>query len=453
MVATKGDKQDKANDVLAHADAEGVKFVLLQFVDIVGAVKSLTIPFRQFPHLVQNRVWFDGSALEGYARVAESDMFLRPDLETFVTVPWETGERKTARVLCAVETAEGLPFPCDPRYVLRRAVQEAESLGFKYVAGPELEFFLLQAEGEADGRVLPYDRARYFDISTGEAQAVLTDVAFYLQEMRIDVKTSHHEVGPGQHLVSIQHGDAFTTADNIVTLRYCLRVAAKRRGLRVTFMPKPATDAYGSALHLHQSLSDISTGHNAFHSAVDEYGLSDVARHFVAGQLAHAPGMCAVLSPLVNSYKRLVPGYEAPVYVSWGRVNRSALARVPAISPDRPESTRVEMRCSDASCNPYLAMAVMLKAGLDGINKRTPIPAPVEENLYEFNEKKLAMYQVRILPRSLEEALEELRQDEVIQEALGNYLYERFLEAKVREWNQYLGYVSPWEVERYLELV
>ncbi len=441
-----------AADVLARAEKEGVKFVNLQFTDVTGIVKSVTVPIDQLPDALENGKWFDGSSIEGFARIAESDMYLQPDPTTFAVIPWERSENTTARIICWVYTPKGEPFAGDPRYVLKRALDEAAELGVVFNTGPELEFFLFKPDGNGKLVPLPHDTASYFDLSTDLAAHVRKEMVNALKALDIRVETSHHEVAMGQHEIDFEYADALRSADNAVTLRYTLKAIAQRHGLHATFMPKPIFGINGSGMHVHQSFSDIKTGLNVFADGDDEYGLSDLAKSFIAGQLYHARGMSAVLAPLVNSYKRLVPGYEAPVYISWARVNRSALIRVPQVTKGKAQATRLELRCPDPSCNPYLAFAVMLKCGLDGIKRRLPLPAPVEENLYHFDAAELKRRNVRTLPGSLGEALDELERDEVVQEALGEHVYSRFLAAKRQEWDEYRMSVSAWEIDRYLEI-
>ena len=446
------DRDTLKQQTLQRAEKEGVRFVNLQFTDVVGMVKSVTIPVHQFEDCIDHGKWFDGSSIEGFARIAESDMYLDPDLSTFAVIPWERGQDTTARVICDVYTPEGEPFPGDPRHVLRRALREAESLGYTFNTGPELEFFLLRLEQDGTVSLNPHDEGGYFDLTTDLASQVRKEMVNALEALGIVVETSHHEVATGQHEIDFQYDDALRTADNAVTFRYTLKAIARRFGLHATFMPKPIFGINGSGMHTHMSLSDVGSGRNLFGDPNDEYGLSDMAKRFAAGVLAHARGMSAILAPLVNSYKRLVPGYEAPVYVSWARVNRSALIRVPKISAGKPQSARIELRCPDPSCNPYLAFAVMLRAGLEGVKQNLPVPASVEENLYEFDAAMLARHNVQTLPGSLREALDELERDDLVRDTLGPHVYERFVEAKRQEWDEYRMQVSSWEVARYLEI-
>ena len=437
---------------MATAQQSNVKFVDLQFTDVVGIVKSVTIPIEQFGEAIDHGKWFDGSSIEGFTRIAESDMYLVPDLTTFAVLPWEGGDNATARVICWVHGPDGERFSGDPREVLSRQLAQAAALGYTYNTGPELEFFLFKA---GNGRVepIPHDAGGYFDLTEDLGASVRKEMVRALEAMGIEVETSHHEVAVGQHEIDFKYADALTTADNAVTLRYTLKAVAQRHGLHATFMPKPLEEVNGSGMHTHQSFA-TRDGANAFlgtGGAADSYGLSTVARHFIAGQLAHARGMCAVLAPTVNSYKRLVPGFEAPVYLSWARTNRSALIRIPRISPSQPAATRVELRCPDPSANPYLAFAVMLAAGLDGVRRELEPPAPMEENLYHLSGEDLEQRGVRTLPTNLGDALHELEQDEVICAALGKHVLSHFREAKVQEWNSYRRHVSTWELDRYLE--
>jgi glutamine synthetase len=442
---------------LKLAEERNLRFVSLQFTDIVGQVKSVQVPMHQLEEAVEHGKWFDGSSIEGFARIAESDMFLVPDLDTFSAIPWEPGTNGdaqlhtgSARVICDVFTPNGDPFPGDPRGVLKRQLGRAKDKGYVLNTGPELEFFLLKRD---NGVVepLPHDAAGYFDLSEDLGTEVRKEMMNSLEEFGIKVETAHHEVATGQHEIDFQYADALRTADNAVTFKTTLKAVAATKGLYATFMPKPFFGINGSGMHTHQSLWDIKRGKNAFSDPKDEYGLSETARQYIAGTLEHARGMIGVLAPLVNSYKRLVPGYEAPVYVGWARINRSALIRIPQSSKGQYNSVRIELRCPDPSSNPYLAFAAMLAAGLDGIERKLTPPDPIEENLYHFDAAKLESRKIRQLPGTLREALDELSRDEVIREALGEHIFERFVEAKTEEWDEYRMQVSAWEVDRYLE--
>ncbi|MCJ7736738.1 MAG: type I glutamate--ammonia ligase [Anaerolineae bacterium] len=438
-----------ATEVLRVAKEKNVQFIHLQFTDVVGIVKGITIPQNQLETALDTGVWFDGSSIQGFARIAESDMYLMPDPATYQIIPWESNSvGETARLICDVYTPGGEPFLGDPRGVLKRAIANAADKGFIYQTGPELEFFLFHYDGEGRPILKPHDQGGYFDYSTDLAIPVRKEMVAALQALGITVEASHHEVAAGQHEIDFKYADALTAADNAITFKYVLKAIANRHGLYATWMPKPIAGINGSGMHVHQSLVDIETGRNVFADPSDEFGLSTTARQYIAGQLHHARSMCAVLAPLVNSYKRLVPGYEAPVYVSWARVNRSALIRVPQISV--VEATRLELRCPDPSCNPYLAFAAMLEAGFDGIEQGMVPPDALEENLYDLDEARRRARHVEMLPGSLKEALDCLAEDKVVQDALGPHVYERFVSAKTQEWNDYRLQVTEWEVERYL---
>jgi glutamine synthetase len=447
-----GAKDERGNlgEIKQLLAKESVKFIDLQFIDILGIVKSVTIPVHQFDDCIENGKWFDGSSVEGFARVAESDMYLMPDLKTFRIIPWTRGANTTARMICWVHLPDGSQFEGDPRHVLERQVEAARTLGYSFNTGPELEFFLFRSNDPTSPTTLPHDQGGYFDLSTDLAYHVRQDMVNTLEQLGIEVETSHHEVAVGQHEIDFKYGDALTSADSCVTFKYALKAVAQKYDLYCTFMPKPIFGVNGSGMHTHMSL--FKDGETAMYDAGDSYGLSKTAKHFIAGILHHARAMSAVLSPTVNSYKRLVPGYEAPVYISWARNNRSALVRVPRINPKAIKATRVELRCPDPACNPYLAFAVMLACGLDGVRRELAPPEPVEENLYDMGSEERANRNIPSLPASLGEALEALKGDGVIREALGNHVFERFIDAKTQEWDEYRTQVSQWELDRYLPL-
>jgi glutamine synthetase len=435
-------------EIIELLEREQVRFVSLQFTDLLGMVKNVTLPVSRFiQDCLEFGTWFDGSSIEGFARIAESDMFLVPDLETFALIPWDRGlETTTARFICDIYTPQGDPFTGDPRQVLRCVLKEASRLGFQFQTGPEPEFFIFKAQPDGGVAAQPHDRASYFDVSTDLATQVRRQMVNALAAFGIEVEAHHHEVAIGQHEIDIRYAGAMETADNVISLRLTVKAVAQRNGLYATFMPKPVFGINGSGLHVHQSLTSTETGRNLFADSKDPHGLSPLAKKFIAGQLYHARGMCAVLAPLVNSYKRLVPGYEAPVYISWGQTNRSALIRVPRINPRQPEATRLELRCPDPSCNPYLAFAVMLACGLDGVKQDLPLPEAAEEDLYHLHNGMDLPH----LPGSLREAVEELERDEVVAKALGAHVYQRYIEAKTQEWQEYRRQVTIWELERYL---
>jgi glutamine synthetase len=435
----------RGGDIAARVAESGVRQVHLQFSDVLGTVKTVTIPAAGIDAALEHGVWFDGSSVEGFTRTAESDMYLVPDPGTLQVLPWAA--EPSARLICWARTPDGEPYSGDPRGALQRAVDHAASLGYDYRVGPEIEFFLLERDADGQPRARSDDSAGYFDV-TGQAstdlrQAMLSAAA----AVGVEINSAHHEVAPGQHEVDLGAGDVLAVADAVVTFRLAMQAVAQGAGLIASFMPKPFNDQPGSGMHVHQSLGR-GGGINAFTGA-DDYGLSDVAKHFIAGQLHHAAGMCLVLAPLVNSYKRLVRGMEAPIFLSWARTNRGALVRVPHVS--RPQATRVELRSPDPSCNPYLAFAVMLRCGLDGVERRLPLPPPVEEALYGFDEVELQRRNVGLLPDNLKDAVDACADDDVVRDALGDNLTDRFLDAKRAEWRDYRGQVTPWEVERYLE--
>ena len=439
-------------ELLLQVKERSIKFIDLQFTDIGGAVKNVTLPTKELESKLSHGIWFDGSSIEGFARIAESDMYLVPDISTFAVLPWLSGNEATARLICNVYTPDGQPFIGDPRSVLTRVIAEADKMGFTYNTGPELEFFLLKPN--ADGKIdppNPQDSAGYFDQPVDMvATSLWRQIAEALSAFDIETETMHHEVATGQHEIDFHYSDALKTADNAVTFRVLVKILADQKGLYATFMPKLTRGLSGSGMHVHQSLSYKSNGRNAFSDPGDQHGLSKTAKHFIAGQLAHARGMSAILAPLVNSYKRLVLGYEAPVYISWGRINRSALIRIPRAHT--PESTRIELRCPDPSCNPYLAFAVMLAAGLDGIKRELQVSEASEENVY-LPANTQSKSTGSLLPESLDEAIDEMEKDSVIKEALGAHLFERFINAKRLEWEDYRLEVSSWELKKYLPVL
>lgn len=444
---------DKAHAIIETTEKEEVKFIDLQFTDIFGVTKSVTLPADRLEEALDRGVWFDGSSIQGFARIQESDMYLQLDPVTFRILPWTRNngaQDLRARVLCDVHAPDGEPFDADPRYALKRAMKHAEDLGLVYNTGPELEFFLFR-EANGEQRAVPHDVGGYFDFSPeDEAQRVRSDIVKALQALRIHVEMSHHEVAVGQHEIDFKYEPALHSADNAITFKYTVKGIAAKHGLFATFMPKPIFGINGSGMHVHQSLTDITTGENLLYDPAGEFKLSKLARHFIAGQLEHARSLAAVVAPTVNSYKRLTPGYEAPVYVCWAQRNRSAMIRVPRYSPGREQSTRVELRFPDPSCNPYLAFAVMLEAGLDGIERELEPPGPVTDDVFHWTKEQREACGVQTLPGTLEEALDALAQDEIIRNALGDHIYGVYDRAKREEWEAYRIHVTAWETERYL---
>lgn len=439
-------------DIVKRATEEGVKFISLQFTDVQGATKAVNITLGQLEDALEHGVWFDGSSIQGFARIHESDMFLVPDASTYGVLPWTSEERKRARIICDLYGPDGEPFAGDPRAALRAVVARANEMGFNYQVGPELEFFLFRRNGEHPTSPVPHDIGGYFDFSPkDEAQSVRGDIILALESLGITVEASHHEVAAGQHEIDFEYADALTAADSAITFKYTVKAVAAAFGLYATFMPKPIFGINGSGMHTHQSLTSSSSGDNAFYNPDDTYRLSETAYSFIAGQLTHARALAAVVAPTVNSYKRLTPGYEAPVYISWAQINRSALVRIPRVSPEKPFATRVELRFPDPSCNPYLAFAAMLAAGLDGIEKGMTPPEPVNEDVYHFTPEDLAARGIGQLPGTLGEAIDELEADEVVSGAMGAHLFDAYVRAKRAEWDEYRIRVTQWELDRYLE--
>lgn len=436
--------------ILGQARKDEVKLVSLQLTDLLGVIKEIIIPVEQLEEAVTNGVWFDGSSIEGFARIQESDLFLKPDLTTYSVVPWLMENGKTARLTCDIYGVDGRPFPGDPRFVLKKMIDEASRMGFRYFVGPELEFYLFRSEDVAKNS--PIDSSGYFDLSSHEGYGIMQEIIAALKSFGIDIEASHHEVGQGQYEIDFHYGHCLEIADKVLTLKYTVKKIAQMHNLRATFMPKPIMGFAGSGMHTHQSLSDIKTAENLFYDKNDRYQLSNIAYNFIAGQMAHIKAMSAILSPTVNSYKRLVSGFEAPVYITWASMNRSALIRTPKWFSQKPESARIELRCPDPTCNPYLAFAVMLKTGLDGIKNNLLPPEPVEVNVYQFDDEFLMNKKIDVLPTSLWEALNELKNSKLIQEVLGDHLFEKYVNIKTNEWDEFKTQVTSWEIDKYLEI-
>ena len=440
-------------EIIERVEADGVVFISLQFTDVTGAVKSVDIPQQRLRVALEDGVWFDGSSVEGFARIQESDMLLVLDPQTYAVLPWSQPEVRRARVFCDIYQPDGKPFPGDPRGALKNLLGKLKQRGWTYNVGPEPEFFLFKKNGPTMIHPVPHDVGGYFDFSASdEAELVRTELMKALASMGLDVEMGHHEVALGQHEIDFRFADALRTADNVLTLKYTVKAIAAQHELTASFMPKPIFGINGSGMHCHQSLFDVN-GVNIFYDSADEYHLSEVGYGFIAGQLAHARALAAIVAPIVNSYKRLVPGYEAPVYVGWAQINRSALIRIPRHTPGLEKSTRAELRFPDPSANPYLAFTAMLTAALDGIDKHLPCPKPLNNvNVYHLTPEERKNLNIAELPGSLTEALRELEADPVIRDALGPTLYEAFWRAKWAEIEEYRMKVTDWEVERYLEV-
>jgi glutamine synthetase len=442
----------ESKDVLKKIKEDGVKFVSLQFTDVTGTVKSVDMPIAGVEGALEDGVWFDGSSVEGFARIQESDMRLVLDPETYAVLPWSLQERRRARIFCDIQMPDGSPFEGDPRGVLKRMIAKIAERGWTYNIGPEPEFFLFKGGNGNSVHPVPHDIGGYFDFSAGDdAVRVRTELMDALNLMGLEVEVGHHEVALGQHEIDFRFADAVKAADNVLTLKYTVKAIAALHGLTASFMPKPVYGINGSGMHCHQSLFD-DKGNNLFFDENDEYHLSPIAYSFIAGQLKHARGLAALVAPTVNSYKRLVPGYEAPVYIGWAQQNRSALIRIPRYTKGRNKAMRAELRFPDPSSNPYLAFAGMLAAALDGIdNKLTPAKPLNNVNLYHLDAKDRKKLGVGELPGSLGDALTELSKDKVLVDAMGASAYEAFMRAKTEEWDEFRLRVSDYEIERYLE--
>lgn len=437
--------------ILSKAREYDVQFVDMQFTDMNGILKALTIPVSKLEEALDHNVWFDGSSVDGFTRIFESDMYLKPDLDTFAILPWtKGGSYTTARFICDVYMPDGTPFEGDPRYLLKKQVKRAEDMGYTYYVGPELEFFLFQKDEEGNVHPLPHDQGGYFDQSNDLAADIRKEMSLALQAMDIDVEALHHEVALGQHEIDFKYGTAVKTADNAMTFKQVLKAIASKYDLHATFMPKPIAGINGSGMHVHQSL--FKDGVNQFYDETDSYKLSPLAKKYMAGQLHHIKAMNAIINPLVNSYKRLVVGYEAPVYVAWASRNRSALIRVPRYTPGREQATRCELRCPDPSANPYLVFATLLAAGLDGVEKGMQAPDPVEDNIFAFDQAEVERRGIGSVASTLKEAIECLAVNPVIRGVLGEHTFSKFYEAKNEEWDEYRVTVSKWELEKYLDI-
>jgi glutamine synthetase len=436
-------------DIIKMVEEEDVEFIRLQFTDIFGTLKNVAVTTSQLDKVLDNKCMFDGSSIEGFVRIEESDMYLYPDLDTFEIFPWRPQQGKVARFICDVYRPDGTPFEGDPRYILEKVVKEAKELGYVFNVGPECEFFLFNAEDNGEPTNKSLERGGYFDVGPLDAgENARREMVLTLEDMGFIVEASHHEVAPAQHEIDFKYDDALTTADNIMTFKLVVRTIAKRHGLHATFMPKPRYGVNGSGMHINMSLSK--DGKNIFDDPSGKLGLSEDAYHFIAGIMKHMEGITAVTNPLVNSYKRLVPGYEAPVYIAWSATNRSPLIRIPA---SRGTGARVELRCPDPAANPYLALAVCLAAGLDGIKKKLTPPDSVDKNIFTMTEEEKAEKGIKNLPANLKEALNQFEQSDLIKEVLGDHTAGKYLEAKNAEWEQYTIQVSQWELDQYLHRI
>ena len=435
-------------DIIRMAEEEDVEFIRLQFTDIFGMLKNVAITVGQLPKALENRCIFDGSAIEGFVRIEESDMYLYPDLDTFEIFPWRPQQGKVARLICDVYGVDQKPFKGDPRYVLRQAAEEAKQMGYTFQVGPECEFFLFHTDDDGRPTTNTHETAGYFDVAPIDlAENVRRDIVLNLEAMEFEVEASHHELAPGQHEIDFEYTDVLQAADHIMTFKMAAKTIAKSHGLHATFMPKPKEGVNGSGMHINMSLAD-ENGRNAFVDDSDPLGLSQTAYHFMAGLLNHMKGMTILTNPLINSYKRLVPGYDAPIYISWSPTsNRSSLIRIPSA---RGESTRIELRCPDSAMNPYLALAACLRAGLDGIKRQLPVPPEVKGNLFAAKPSELEERGLERLPETLGDAIQEFKKDGFIRQVLGDHIFTKYLEAKEKEWREFRTKVTDWELKEYL---
>lgn len=433
-------------DIIQMVEEEDVEFIRLQFTDIFGMLKNVAITSSQLEKALDNQIMFDGSSIEGYARVEESDMFLHPDLDTFTIFPWRPQQGKVARIICDVYTADQKPFSGDPRYILKQQIERAAEMGYTFNVGPECEFFLFHQDENGQPTTLTHEKAGYFDLGPIDlGENARRDMVLTLEDMGFEIEASHHEMAPAQHEIDFKYGEALATADNIMTFKLAVKTIAKRHGLFASFMPKPRYGVPGSGMHINMSLSK--EGKNIFFDAEDPMELSQEARYFIGGLIKHIKGMSIITNPLVNSYKRLVPGYEAPVGIAWSSINRSPLIRIPST---KGEGTRVELRNPDPAANPYLAFAVCLAAGLDGIENKIEPPQAISGNVFELEAKERERLGIELLPTSLKEAVEEFEKDEFVQGVLGTHASQKYLDAKRVEWIQYTTQVTSWEIDEYL---
>lgn len=435
-------------DIMRYVKEEDIKFIRLQFTDIFGQLKNVSIMASQLEKALNNDCMFDGSSIEGFVRIEESDQYLYPDLDSFVEIPWRPQHGKVARLICDVYTPEREPFEGDPRYVLRKVVKQASDMGYEFNVGPECEFFLFHTDEQGNPTTHTLDEAGYFDLGpVDHGETVRREICLVLEEMGFEIETSHHEVAVGQHEIDFRYADALATADNIMTFKYAVKSLAQKNGLYATFMPKPVSGIAGSGMHTNMSLFD-KDGNNVFFDDSDKHGLSKLAYSFIAGIMEHIKGMTAITNPLVNSYKRLVAGYEAPCYIAWSARNRSPLIRIPST---RGQGTRIELRSPDPSANPYLALAVCLAAGLDGIKRGLTPPESVDVNIYTLTPEELEEREIDRLPGSLHNAVTMMLEDELVLDVLGKHITDRYVDAKLREWEQYRLQVTPWELDKYFK--
>ena len=432
------------DDIFRIVEEEGVRFIRLQFTDIFGFCKNVAITRSQLEKALDNKCMFDGSSIEGFVRIEESDMYLHPDLSTFMIYPW--GSSKVARLICDVYTPEDEPFEGDPRGILKRTLKEAERMGFTFNVGPECEFFLFQTNEEGRATTKTIDNGSYFELGpVDKGEEARRDICITLEDMGFEIEASHHECAPGQHEIDFKYSDALNAADNIITFKLAVKSIADKHNLHATFMPKPIFGKAGSGMHINMSLER--EGKNVFYDGSDPNGLSQIAYNFIAGIMKHAKGLAGITNPLVNSYKRLTPGFEAPVYIAWSTRNRSPLLRIPA---SRGLGTRVELRNPDPSANPYLVLAVCLAAGLEGIRENLQPPAPVDSNVFDLTDDEREAMGIESMPQDLSRAIRDMKRDSLINQTLGSHAFLKYVLCKQEEWAEYRHQVTRWEIENYL---
>lgn len=443
------DRKEQELEIKNIVEDQNIKFIILQLTDIMGASKSITLPVSQLDKILNNEVMFDGSSIDGFARIEESDMYLYPDLSTFLVMPWESCDgHSLARLICDVYTPDGKPFEGCPRYRLKKSLEKAKEMGLEFYVGPEPEFYIFERDENGNPVLDQSDKAGYFDVSPlDKGEEVRLAISIALEKAGFEVEAAHHECGPGQHEIDFKYSDALNVADNIMTFKYIVMKIAAEHGVFATFMPKPVSNIAGSGMHLNMSM--FKNGENLFYNKNAKNELSDEAVYFIGGILENAKAITAITNPTVNSYKRLVPGYEAPVYIAWAHKNRSPLVRVPA---KRGKSTRVELRSPDPSCNPYLALAVTLTVGIDGMNKLIEPNKSVRGNIFDMSEEERIERKVDVLPMSLKEAIDELKKSDIVKETLGNHIVEKFTSAKEAEWDSFRKTVHNWEIEEYIRV-
>ncbi len=433
-------------DIIRLVEEEDVEFIRLQFTDMFGILKNVAVTASQLEKALNNNCMFDGSSIDGFVRIEESDMYLYPDLDTFTIFPWRPQQGKVARIICDVHRPDGQPFEGDPRYVLKRVVAQAAEQGYHFDVGPECEFFLFHTDDEGNPTTITNEKAGYFDLGPVDlGENARRDMVLTLEEMGFEIEASHHEAAPAQHEIDFKYDEALVTADNVMTFKLAVKTIAKRFGLFASFMPKPKYGINGSGMHINMSLWKDEK--NIFDDPQGELGLSEDAYYFIGGIMKHLKGMTLITNPLVNSYKRLVPGYEAPIYIAWSSINRSPLIRIPS---SRGQETRIELRSPDSAANPYLLIAVCLAAGLEGIQNKITPPAPVNRNVFDLTEEEMNTLGIEAIPCDMGEAIEELKKDTFIQKVLGDHVFQKYVKAKEQEWNDYRAQVTDWEIEEYL---